>query len=383
MTRHVRDPGAKTIAPSLKEAGRTRAAAAASPRSAPRPTFPSGPPMTGGSAPIVEVDAVRKSFDGTVALAGVDLTAEAGQVLAILGPNGAGKTTLVRILSTLLEPDAGRALVRGYDTVHDAAAVRRLVGLTGQFAALDDFLTGRENLEMLGELFHLGRSDARGRAQDLLEEFGLADAADRQAGTYSGGMSRRLDLGASLIGRPPILILDEPTTGLDAAARIDLWASIERRVAAGTTVLLTTQYLEEADRLAHRIVVVDQGVVIAKGTADELKDQLGGDVIELHVTDPAQMIRAVDTLEPLAGGASVMDPGHQRITLPASHGPGTLAAALDLVRDAGVALDDIGIRRPSLDEVFLALTGHTAAAAEPEADPSLAPISHTDSRRTR
>jgi ABC-2 type transport system ATP-binding protein len=337
--------------------------------------------MTGGSAPIVEVDGVRKSFNGTVALAGVDLTADAGQVLAILGPNGAGKTTLVRILSTLLEPDTGRALVAGYDTVHDAAAVRRLVGLTGQFAALDDFLTGRENLEMLGELFHLGRRDARGRAQDLLEEFGLTDAADRQAGTYSGGMRRRLDLGASVIGSPPILILDEPTTGLDAAARIDLWASIERRVAAGTTVLLTTQYLEEADRLAHRIVVIDKGVVIAKGTGDELKDQLGGDMIELHVTDPAQMTPAVDTLEPLAGGASVIDPGHQRITLPAPHGPRTLAAALDLVRDAGIALDDIGIRRPSLDEVFLALTGHTTA--EPEADPLRVPISHADSRRTR
>jgi ABC-2 type transport system ATP-binding protein len=337
-----------------------------------------------GDGPIIEVDDVEKSFGTTKALGGVDLTAEAGQVLALLGPNGAGKTTLVRILSTLERPDAGRARVAGYDTVRDAAALRRVVGLTGQFAALDDFLTGRENLEMLGELYHLSRRDARIRAQDVLNEFGLSAAADRQAGTYSGGMRRRLDVAASLIGRPPILILDEPTTGLDAAARIDLWASIEALVAGGTTVLLTTQYLEEADRLAHRIVVIDQGKVIATGTADQLKDQLGGDVIELRVTNGADTARVADVLAPLSGGATIVDHSRQRITVPAPDGPATLAAALDLVRQAGVVIDDIGIRRPSLDEVFLALTGHTTAFSEGDTGSGTSnTAAHSNSGRTR
>jgi ABC-2 type transport system ATP-binding protein len=308
------------------------------------------------------VSGVRKSFGATEALAGVDLTAEPGRVLALLGPNGAGKTTLVRILSTLLTPDAGWARVAGHDVARDAKALRSVIGLTGQYAAVDDLLTGRENLEMLGDFYHLGRPEARRRASESLEEFGLTEAADRLAGTYSGGMRRRLDLAASLIGRPPVLILDEPTTGLDPRTRIDLWATIERLVGEGTTVLLTTQYLEEADRLAHRIVVVDRGRVIAEGTADQLKTQLGADVIELRVPHQRDVERAAAALRPVTRGEATIDLGRQRITFPAPDGAVTLSAALGLVRD--IPVDDIGIRRPSLDEVFLALTSRTASETD-------------------
>ena len=227
---------------------------------------------------MIEVHEVSKAFGATRALIDVNLEAEAGRVLALLGPNGAGKTTLVRILATLLRPDAGFARVAGYDTVRDAAAVRSVIGLSGQFAAIDDLLTGRENLEMVGQLYQLERLEARRRAQQALEDFGLAEAGDRLAKTYSGGMRRRLDLAASLIGRAPVLILDEPTTGLDPRTRLDTWEAMEKLVSEGATVLLTTQYLEEADRLAHRIVVIDNGRVIADGTSSELKDRLGGDV---------------------------------------------------------------------------------------------------------
>jgi ABC-2 type transport system ATP-binding protein len=306
--------------------------------------------------PIIEVNDVFKSFGQTQALAGVSLTAETGRVLALLGPNGAGKTTLVRILTTLLAPDQGRAAVAGFDTVRQAAAVRAVIGLTGQYAAVDELLTGRENLRMLGQLNHLGRALARRRADDSLALFGLTDAADQQARTYSGGMRRRLDLAASLIGRPPVLILDEPTTGLDPRTRLDLWAAIEQLVADGTTVLLTTQYLEEADRLAHRIVVIDQGEIIADGTADQLKDQLSGDVIEFRVADPADTDIAAAAVAPLAGGKPQIDAENHRITLPAPEGAATLGAALAYLSDAGIAIADIGIRRPSLDEVFLSLT---------------------------
>jgi ABC-2 type transport system ATP-binding protein len=326
----------------------------------------------GGGRATVEVDGVYKTFGTTRALAGVDLTAEPGQVLALLGPNGAGKTTLVRILSTLLSPDRGRATVTGYDTVRDARALRAVIGLTGQYAAVDDLLTGRENLEMLGDFYHLGRSEARRRASAALDEFGLADAADRLAGTYSGGMRRRLDLAASLIGRPPVLILDEPTTGLDPRTRIDLWATIERLLDDGTTVLLTTQYLEEADRLAHRIVVIDRGRVIAEGTSDQLKTRLGADVIELRLAHASEVERALYALRPVAGRDPVVDHGRQRITFPAPDGVTTLAATLDLLRGTDTTVDDIGIRRPSLDEVFLALTGHGAesGAADEHSDKS-------------
>jgi len=347
-----------------------------------------GRPLSGGGS-MIEVEGVRKSFGTTVALAGVDLSAEAGRVLALLGPNGAGKTTLVRILTTLLAPDSGQACVGGYDTVRDAATVRSVIGLTGQYAAVDELLSGRENLEMIGEFYHLGRGEARRRATASLEEFGLAEAADRPASTYSGGMRRRLDLAASLIGRPPVLILDEPTTGLDPRTRIELWVTIEKLVAAGTTLLLTTQYLEEADRLAHRIVIIDRGNIIATGTADQLKAELGGDMIELRVGHPGDVDTAVNKLNALADGGLVVDRARQRITLPAPDGAATLAAALAHLSDTSLAIDDIGIRRPSLDEVFLALTGHAADDEDSPGPGDAAPIDHspghasTKSRRTR
>ena len=329
----------------------------------------------------IETQAVRKSFGATVALDGVNLGADAGRVLALLGPNGAGKTTLVRILSTLIEPDAGWARVAGFDTVRDASALRSVIGLTGQFSAVDEFLTGRETLEMLGELYHLRPRETRWRAGQLLEEFGLAEAADRQAKTYSGGMRRRLDLAASLIGRPPVLILDEPTTGLDPKARIELWASIDELVSAGTTVLLTTQYLEEADRLAHRIMVIDQGHVVAEGTANELKDQLGGDVIELRVAHPYESERAMRAVSPLASGSPILDGERQRITLPAPDGAATLRVALGYLEEAAITVEDIGLRRPSLDEVFLALTGHATTTPNDAPQPEFAASgAHSNSR---
>jgi ABC transporter DrrB family efflux protein len=326
--------------------------------------------MTEKATRAIEAHGVRKAFGDTQALAGVDLTAETGRVLALLGPNGAGKTTLVRILTTLLTADAGSARVAGFDVVCAAASVRSMIGLSGQFAAIDDLLTGRENLEMVGELYQLGRGEARRRSAEALEQFRLADAADRLARTYSGGMRRRLDLAASLIARPPVLILDEPTTGLDPRTRIEVWELIERLVADGTTVLLTTQYLDEADRLAHRIVVLDRGKVIAEGTADQLKRGLGGDVVEMHVARAQDFNQAVSAVAALGGGAPVVDRERQRVTLPAEKGPATLRAALDRLGDAGVALEDIGIRRPSLDDVFLSLTEHSpidqAASAAPD-----------------
>jgi ABC-2 type transport system ATP-binding protein len=308
------------------------------------------------ASPAIEAHGVTKSFGTTKALDGVDLVADAGRVLALLGPNGAGKTTLVRILTTLLAADSGWAKVAGLDVVKDAVELRRLIGVTGQFAAIDLLLTGRENLEMVGELSQISHPEARRRADELLEQFDLVDAADRQAKTYSGGMRRRLDLAASLIANPPVLVLDEPTTGLDPRTRTDVWAAVDRLVEGGTTVLLTTQYLEEADRLAHHIVVIDQGHVVAEGTADELKDRLGGDVVDVQLSRPDEIDTAFAALELRDAGA--IDRERQRLTLPAPDGVATLRVALDRLDGVGVGVDDIGLRRPSLDDVFLALTGH-------------------------
>jgi len=313
---------------------------------------------------MVEVQAVAKRFGATQALAGVDLTVERGTVLALLGPNGAGKTTLVRILTTLLRPDSGQARVAGYDVVADAAPLRSVIGLAGQYAAVDELLTGRENLELVGLWYHLDKHEYQRRAQEVLERFALTDAGDRLVKTYSGGMRRRLDIGASLIARPPVLFLDEPTTGLDPRTRNDVWQFIEELVAADTTVLLTTQYMEEAERLADQIVVIDTGAVIAAGTAPQLKHQLGGDLLEARVAERAELARAAALLAELAAATPRVDTDQQRVSVPTTGGTTLLIAAGRLFEDEGIALDDLGIRRPSLDDVFLALTGATTAASD-------------------
>jgi daunorubicin resistance ABC transporter ATP-binding subunit len=313
---------------------------------------------------MIEVASVTKRFGATVALDGVDLVAQEGRVLALLGPNGAGKTTLVRILTTLLRPDGGHARVAGYDVVADAALIRPLIGLAGQYAAVDELLTGRENLELVGLWYHLERSEYRRRAQEVLERLDLRDAGDRLVKTYSGGMRRRLDIGASLIARPAVLFLDEPTTGLDPRTRNDVWRFIEQLVAAGTTVLLTTQYMEEAERLAHEIVVIDVGTVIAAGTAEQLKAQLGGATLEVRVADPAEIDRAAALLGELASAGAHVDRDRQLISVPAGSGTALLLAVGRRFEEEGVVLDDLGVRRPSLDDVFLSLTGSASAGAE-------------------
>ncbi len=308
--------------------------------------------------PMIEVEAVAKRFGSTQALAGVDLVAEEGRVLALLGPNGAGKTTLVRILATLLKPDRGHARVAGFDVVADAGRLRSMIGLTGQFAAVDELLTGRENLELVGLFYHLSKAERRSQALDVLERFSLTDAADKLVKTYSGGMRRRLDVGASLIGRPRVLFLDEPTTGLDPRTRNDVWRFIEELVAAGTTVLLTTQYMEEAEHLAHRIVVIDAGMVVAQGTAAELKDQMGGDVLEARVASPGDLDRAAALIAELGQGAPRTDPDQRRVSVPTKGATKVLIAAGQRLQEDGIVLEDLGIRHPSLDDVFLSLTGN-------------------------
>jgi len=315
----------------------------------------------------IQAEGLVKQFGATRALDGVDLDVPAGTVLGLLGPNGSGKTTTVRILTTLLRPDAGRAIVAGYDLSRRPMAARAQIGLTGQYAAVDEPLTGRENLELIGSLLELPRPLRRDRAAELLELVGLDDAADRLVRTYSGGMRRRLDLAASLVGRPRVLFLDEPTTGLDPRSRIGLWGTIRELVADGTTVLLTTQYLEEADQLASRIVVLDEGRVIAEGSSDELKAHAGGQVIEVRPAGgaPRDLEAAARALDGLAGGTSLVDAGARLVTVPAT-GPGVLAEAVRRLDAAGIVADDLGLRRPSLDDVFLRLVGHATQAPDEE-----------------
>jgi ABC-2 type transport system ATP-binding protein len=313
----------------------------------------------------ISAEGLRKSYGTVHALRGIDLEVPAGTILGLLGPNGAGKTTAVRILTTLLHPDGGRASVAGHDVVREPDAVRAAIGLTGQYAAVDENLTGRENLEMVGRLLHMGRPASRARADELLAMFDLAGAGRRPARTYSGGMRRRLDLAASLVGRPAILFLDEPTTGLDPASRLGLWEVIGSLVAGGTTILLTTQYLEEADRLADRIAVIDGGLLIAEGTAAELKDRLGEDVVDLRVADPARTGKALELLRPLAATDPRVDLDGGRISLPVHHGAGTLAEVVRRIDGAGIEVAELSLHRPSLDDVFLALTGRRAEA-EPD-----------------
>jgi ABC-2 type transport system ATP-binding protein len=332
------------------------------PGAAPDPSSRHGRP---GRTWAVEVEGVTKRFGSTVALDDVSLSVEPGRVLAMLGPNGAGKTTLIRILTTLIVPDSGRARVAGLDVGRDATAIRSLIGLAGQFASVDELLTGRENLELVGLLYHLERAEFRRRAQDALERMTLTGAADKPVKTYSGGMRRRLDLAASLIGRPPILFLDEPTTGLDPRTRNDLWRFIEELVAEGTTVVLTTQYMEEAEHLADRIVVLDTGHIVAQGTADELKDQLGGDVLEVRVADRADLERAAALVAPFGRTEPRLNVDLRQVSLPVEGSAKVLIAAGRALDDDGIALDDLGIRRPSLDDVFLSLTGHPTGTDGP------------------
>ena len=298
------------------------------------------------------------------ALDGVDLEVPEGTILGLLGPNGAGKTTTVRILATLLKPDAGHATVAGFDVVKQAQQLRSVIGLSGQYAAVDENLTGRENLIMFGRLYQLPKAEATRRAVELLEQFDLTDAGDRVVKTYSGGMRRRLDLGSALIGRPKLLFLDEPTTGLDPRSRLGMWDVIRGLVREGTTLLLTTQYLEEADELADSIAVVDHGKIIARGTADELKSDLGGARVEVVVHKRDDIARASEVMSRHCDGEATLDEHTRKLTVPAKGGAQVLAQVVRDLDEAGIAIDDISLRRPTLDEVFLGLTGHTAEAEE-------------------
>jgi ABC-2 type transport system ATP-binding protein len=303
---------------------------------------------------IIEIKGLKKSFGKLLVLDGIDLTVKKGTMLALLGPNGAGKTTIVRILSTLLKPDAGKILVNGFDAVEDSEKVRHSIGLTGQYAAVDEYLSGRENLEMMGQLYHIGKVESKKRAAELLEQFDLVDAAERPTKTYSGGMRRRLDLAVSLIAVPPIVFLDEPTTGLDPRSRLTMWRVIEDLMKAGTTILLTTQYLEEADKLADQIAVIDQGKVIALGTAHELKSQVGNERVEVIIEEARDFSRAVQLIQ----GKSVRHSEEElSISVSTNGSVKEVKRILDLLYEANIEIEAMSVHKPSLDDVFLNLTG--------------------------
>jgi ABC-2 type transport system ATP-binding protein len=337
---------------------------------------------------VIRATGLVKTYGELRALDGLDLAVPEGTVLGLLGPNGAGKTTVVRILATLLDADGGSAEVAGFDVARQPGRVREQIGLSGQYAAVDEYLTGFENLDMVGRLYGLGARRSRERARELLERFTLSEAADRPVKTYSGGMRRRLDLAGALVAQPPVLFLDEPTTGLDPRSRIDMWEVIVELVKAGTTLLLTTQYLEEADRLADDILVIDHGRAIAHGTADELKGQVGGERVEIVVGTAADLAGTRTVLAALADGEVVVEEHARRVTAPVKGGAGVLMEALRRLDAEGIAVLDVALRRPTLDDVFLTLTGHAAEqAAEAKAKargkgkkPAAGPLEETSTR---